>query len=119
MNHAYHALRVTVLTPEEEARQQRLTDMERQLVNELAGAELSWREFERRSTRGEAQAAQQDDLPARAVWPARMNLDTNGGTPAGTLCLHDIPGPYTLCNTCGIKFSGFFKEQHGIDLESD
>ena len=119
MNNGYHALRVTVLTPEEEERQQRLTDMERQLVNELAGAELSWREFERRSERGEAQAAQQDDLPARAVWPARMNLDTNGGTQSCTLCLDDIPEPYTLCNMCGIKFSGFFKEQHGIDLESD
>jgi hypothetical protein len=119
VNHGYHALRVTALTPEEEARQQRLAEIEHQLVNELAAAELSWREYERRSARGEAQPEREQDLPERAVWPTRARLSNNGGTQSCALCLDDIPEPYTLCDTCGVRFASIFKERHGIDLEAE
>ena len=115
MNHAYHALRVTALTPEEEARIQRMTKVEQELVWRLGEAELAWR-HQRRGESGEGESGKK---PLRAVWPARTLLHTNGGTQSCTLCLDDIPEPYTLCNVCGIKFAAYFKEQHGIDLDSE
>jgi len=119
VNHGYHALRVTALTPEEEARLQRLTQMEHDLVTRLCQAELTWRDFERRVARGEVAANGTAGLPLRALWPARWQLGTNGGTQSCALCLDDIPEPYTLCDVCGIKFTAVFKERHGIDLETD
>ena len=116
MNHAYHALRVTALTPEEEARLQRMTKAEQELVWKLGEAELAWRQYQRRREPGEGESG---EMPPRAVWPARTKLHTNGGTQSCALCLDDIPEPYTLCDVCGIKFAGHFREQHGIDLDAE
>ena len=116
MNHAYHALRVTALTPEEEARIQRMTKAEQELVWKLGEAELAWRHRELRFESGEGESG---EMPLRAVWPARAKLHTNGGTQSCTLCLDDIPEPYTLCDVCGIKFAAYFREQHGIDLDAE
>jgi hypothetical protein len=119
VNHAYHALRITALTPDEEARIQRLTQMEHDLVTRLCEAELAWREFERRVACGDVTTASTAGLPLRAVWPARSRLSTNGGTQSCALCLDDIPEPYTLCDVCGVKFTAVFRERHGIDLDTE
>jgi hypothetical protein len=119
VNHGYHSLRITALTPEEEARLQRLTRMEHDLVTRLCEAELTWRDFERRVAQGEVTASGMAGLPLRAIWPARWPLSTNGGTQSCALCLDDIPEPYTLCDVCGIKFTAVFNERYGIDLEVD
>ncbi len=116
MHHAYHALRVTALTPEEEARLQRMTKAEQELVWKLGDAELAWRQYQRRREPGDGESG---EMPLRAVWPARTKLHTNGGTQSCTLCLDDIPEPYTLCDVCGIRFTAYFREQHGIDLDAE
>ena len=113
MNYAYHALRVTALSPEEEARLQRMTKAEQELVLQFGEAELVWRDHKRHGKRTDG------NMPVRAVWPARKSLHTNGGTQSCALCLDDIPEPYTLCDVCGIKFVVYFKEQHGVDLEAE
>ncbi|UCD24549.1 MAG: hypothetical protein JSW51_01120 [Gemmatimonadota bacterium] len=117
MNHAYHTLRVTALTPEEEARLQKMTQAEQELVWQFGEAELTWRRFQRQSEGNGGKEVV--GMPLRAVWPARTQLHTDGGTQSCALCLDDIPEPYTICDVCGIRFVAYFKEQHGIDLDAE
>ncbi len=80
MNHVYRKLRITALTPEEEARMQRLHESEIQLLQRFMDAELSWRDYELRVGNGDGSRLSKEDLPLRAVWPSRTELRTNGGT---------------------------------------
>jgi hypothetical protein len=82
-------------------------------------AELSWRDYELRVGNGDGSRLSKEDLPLRAVWPSRTELRTNGGTQSCSLCLDDIPEPYTLCDVCGVKFVERFKVMHGVNLETD
>ncbi len=116
MNNVYRKLRVTALTPEEEERMQRLHESEAQLLQSFMDAELSWREYESGKGNGDGIRRSKEDLPLRAVWPKRFELETNSGTQSCSLCLDDIPEPYTLCDVCGGKFSEEFKQVYGVDL---
>jgi hypothetical protein len=80
VNHVYRKLRITALTPEEEARMQRLHESEIQLLQRFMDAELSWRDYELRVGNGDGSRLSKEDLPLRAVWPSRTELRTNGGT---------------------------------------
>jgi len=119
VNNVYRKLRLTALTPEEEARMQRLRELEVQLVKSFMDAELSWREYESLVENGDGSRLSKEDLPLRAVWPARSDLKTNGGTQSCSLCLDDVPEPYTLCDVCGAKFNEQFKQVHGVDLMNE
>jgi hypothetical protein len=119
VNNVYRKLRVSALTPEEEERMQRLHESEAQLLQSFMDAELSWREYELEEGNGDGSRPSKENLPLRALWPQRLELRTNGGTQSCSLCLDDIPEPYTLCDVCGAAFNERFKQLHGVDLTNE